>query len=118
MIGQTFVPGNTNIQMPQYVMSRSPDNYAQPTSFMPERWYSRPETIKHKDAFAPFSTGPFGCIGKNLAYMEIRTITTQIIDLFDGSFAPGEDGSNLLMKSRDHFTMGLEALNLCFRRRN
>jgi len=74
--------------------------------------------IKHKDAFAPFSTGPFGCIGKNLAYMEIRTITTQIIDQFDVSFAPGEDGRKLLMESVDHFTMALAPLNLCFRRRN
>jgi len=74
--------------------------------------------IKHKDAFAPFSTGPFGCIGKNLAYMEVRTITTQIVDQFDVSFAPGEDGSKLLMQSRDHFTMGLKELNLCFRWRN
>lgn len=74
--------------------------------------------IKHKDAFAPFSTGPFGCIGKNLAYMEVRTITAQLVDQFDVSLAPGEDGKKLLMKSTDHFTMGLEGLNLIFKRRN
>lgn len=73
--------------------------------------------IKHKDAFIPFSTGPFGCIGKNLAYMEIRSLTVQIIQRFDVKFAPGEDGKKLLEKSRDHFTLELEDLNLVFTER-
>ena len=94
------------------------DNYARATEFIPERWNSKPDLIKHKDAFAPFSTGPFGCIGKNLAYMEVRTITAQLIDQFDVSLAPGEDGQKLLMKTVDHFTLGLEPLNLVFKRRN
>lgn len=72
--------------------------------------------VKHKDAFGPFSTGPFGCIGKNLAYMEIRTITAQLVDQFDVSLAPGEDGKKLLMETTDHFTMGLEPLMLIFKR--
>ena len=32
---------------------------------MPERWYSKPDMIKHKNAFAPFSLGPENCVGKN-----------------------------------------------------
>jgi len=138
MIGRTFIPGDTNIQIPQYVLSRcestrrapptlsppnctnlhstAPDNFAEPVSFIPERWSTKAELVKHKDAFGPFSTGPFNCIGKNLALMEVRTITTQIIDQFDVSFAPGEDGNNLLMNTKDHFTLGLAELRLCFRR--
>ena len=73
--------------------------------------------IRRPDAFAPFSIGPFGCIGKNLAYMEIRLLTAQLIMQFDVTLAPGEDGSTLLQKSRDHFTMGLADLELVFRRR-
>ncbi|KAK5082012.1 hypothetical protein LTR05_007154 [Lithohypha guttulata] len=117
-IGETFIPGNSVIQIPTYVMSRSEDNYVEPAQFMPERWSSRPELIKEKDAFIPFSTGPFGCIGKNLAYMEIRTITSQIIDQFDVSLAPGEDGRKLVEEAVDHFTLGLKPLMLEFRRRN
>lgn len=73
--------------------------------------------IRRPDAFAPFSIGPFGCIGKNLAYMEIRLLTAQLIMQFDVALAPGEDGTKLLQKSRDHFTMGLADLELVFRRR-
>lgn len=73
--------------------------------------------IRRPDAFAPFSIGPFSRIGKNLAYMEIRLLTAQLIMQFDVTLAPGEDGSKLLQKSRDHFTMGLADLELVFRRR-
>ena len=94
------------------------ENYVKPLDFIPERWSSKPELIKQKDAFFPFSTGPFGCIGKNLAYMEVRTITSQIIEQFDVSLAPGEDGHKLLNETVDHFTLGLQPLMLEFTRRN
>lgn len=86
--------------------------------FIPERWYSKPNMIKHNDAFIPFSTGPYSCIGKNLAYLEIRLLVAQIIMQFDVALAPGEDGLNLLYKSKDHFTTGLADLNVVFTRRD
>ena len=46
--------------------------------------------------------------------MQIRTIVAKIIMAFDVDFAPGENGSNLLDKSRDHFTLGLADLDLVF----
>lgn len=72
---------------------------------MPERWFSKPEMVKHEDAFAPFSMGPFGCIGKSLAMTELRTVTSRLVTKFDMSLAPGEDGSRLLYQTRDHFTV-------------
>lgn len=41
------------------------DLYENALDFVPERWFSKPEMIKNKDAFIPFSIGPYGCIGKN-----------------------------------------------------
>ena len=48
--------------------------------------------------------------------MEIRSVTAQILLNFTPSFAPGEDGTNLLEKTLDTFTMELAPLNLCFTR--
>ena len=31
--------------------------WVRPNEFIPERWYSRPELIKNKNAFVPFSFG-------------------------------------------------------------
>jgi cytochrome P450 len=77
-IKDTFVPGHTTVRMPQWAMARgelhdvcdvfpgltsgklAEDIYTDCMSFVPERWFSRPDMIKHKDAFAPFSIGPFG----------------------------------------------------------
>ncbi|KIY02863.1 uncharacterized protein Z520_01328 [Fonsecaea multimorphosa CBS 102226] len=113
-IGGVYIPGHTVVQMPQYVMARDPDLYPSPLEFIPERHFSRPDLIRHKDAFGPFSSGPYNCIGKNLAYMEIRLLTTNIIRKFDVRLAEGETGEGLLMGTKDHFTLGLGPLRLCF----
>ena len=62
-------------------------------------------------------TNSSGCIGKNLALMEIRLLTTQLIMQFDVGFAPGEDGQRLLEQTTDHFTLGLADLDLVFEKR-
>jgi tryprostatin B 6-hydroxylase len=48
--------------------------------------------------------------------MQIRTLVARIVMNFNISFAPGENGSNLTEKSRDHFTLGLQDLNLEFKK--
>lgn len=88
--------------------------YPSAPSFLPSRWSTQPDLIKHKDAFAPFSTGPFGCIGKQLAYMQIRTLTAKILLEFDVKFAPGEDGKRILTETKDHFTVDVGGLDLVF----
>lgn len=71
--------------------------------------------VKYKDAFAPFSAGPMGCIGKNLAMSEIRTTTAKFVQRFDFKLAKGEDGKRLLYQTRDHFTVDLGSLDLEFK---
>jgi cytochrome P450 len=83
----------------------APKSYVRPLEFIPERWYSSPELIKNKSAFIPFALGFWGCIGKPLAYMELRAVIARLIMSFDIAFAPGEDGSKLLNESEDGFTM-------------
>ena len=70
--------------------------------------------IKYKDAWAPFSMGPYGCIGKSLAMMELRTVIARLVTKFDISLAPGEDGQRLMYETRDHFTVDPGGLDLIF----
>ena len=88
--------------------------------------------MKDKNGFVPFSlgkptsasplpyshpndsTGPFGCIGKQLALMELRAVVALLTMKFDVHFAPGEDGTNLLEKTEDYFTLGLGDMFLTF----
>ncbi|SMQ55629.1 unnamed protein product [Zymoseptoria tritici ST99CH_1A5] len=113
-IGEVFIPGKVDFFTPLYPMGRDETIYEDAESFVPERWYSRSEMVKHPDAFAPFSMGPFNCIGKNLARMELRTLTATILLKYNVAFAPGEDGTMLKDKLRDHFVVSPGELNLVF----
>lgn len=46
--------------------------------------------------------------------MEIRVLITRLVRLFDIALAPGEDGTRLLNKSMDHFTLSVTDLDLVF----
>jgi len=61
--------------------------------------------------------GPYGCVGKQLALMELRNVIARIVTEFDVRFAPREDGTALLEKSTDTFTIALAPLMLIFTKR-
>ena len=50
--------------------------------------------------------------------MELRLVTAHLVTEFDISFAPGEEGKNLLEKTKDVFTMEVAPLILVFRSRD
>ncbi|KAF2177276.1 cytochrome P450, partial [Zopfia rhizophila CBS 207.26] len=116
-IGDVYVPGDTVIQLHPYVMALDETVYERCRDFVPERWYSRPEMVKHKDAFLPFLAGSESCIGKNLAYIQLAVVTSQIILQFDVAFAPGEESRKLVDGSKNLFMKHSEELNLVFTRR-
>ncbi|KAK4946002.1 hypothetical protein LTR10_014804 [Elasticomyces elasticus] len=116
-IGGVYIPGNTVVQIPSWAMARDPSIWPSPETFVPERYGSRSDLMPYPTAFAPFSIGPYACIGKNLAYMEVRMLVAQIVRMFDVRLAEGETGEDLLVGSKDHFTVGLGGLRMCFERR-
>ncbi|CAL3966096.1 unnamed protein product [Diplocarpon coronariae] len=91
--------------------------WRQPLDFIPKRWHSKPELIRNKTGYAPFSTGRYGCMGKNLALMGLRTVAALLLTRFDIPLAPRADGKRLLEESEDYITTALESLMLCFKAR-
>jgi cytochrome P450 len=69
-----FIPGDMVVQIPSFALYRDARNFVRPDEFVPERWIDRPELILRKDAFIPFTTGPYNCAGKELAKMELRSV--------------------------------------------
>ncbi|KAH8703479.1 L-ornithine-N5-monooxygenase [Talaromyces proteolyticus] len=116
-IDETYVPGDKIVSCPQYVIGRSEAAYDKPEAFIPERWYLHPGMVKDKTAFAPFSTGPYGCIGRPLALLNIRTTLARLVTTFDSSFAPGENGKGFEEKAREKFTLNFGDLMISFKRR-
>ncbi|EUC42257.1 hypothetical protein COCMIDRAFT_39642 [Bipolaris oryzae ATCC 44560] len=95
-IAGKYVPQGTRISIYQWASYHSARNFVKPSEFKPERWlppthpYHDP-VFNHdnKDAFNAFSYGPRNCIGKNLAYAELRLIMTRVLWNFDISLVDG-----------------------------
>ncbi|CAD0109773.1 unnamed protein product, partial [Aureobasidium uvarum] len=113
-VDSTYIPGNMNVWTPQYVIGRNEDAYESPHDFVPERWYSKPSMIKTSAGYAPFAIGPYGCIGRPLALMQIRLVVADAVTRFDIAFPTGKDGSEFIENTKDRFTWGLAELSICF----
>ena len=89
-----FVPGGTQVGIPQHTAYHSPRNFKDPDSFIPERWL--PEHAEEfagdrKAACMPFSTGNWNCIGKNLALAEMKLIMTKMVWNFEMKLTDDRD---------------------------
>lgn len=97
--------------MAQYTAYRSPLNFRDPESFVPERWLPNAGYDSDKrDVLQPFSYGPRNCVGKksvhsdithrssvanvrdSLAYHEMRIILAKVLFNFDVELHAGSDG--------------------------
>ncbi|EAT85064.2 hypothetical protein SNOG_07598 [Parastagonospora nodorum SN15] len=88
------VPGGTSVCVASWAAAHSASNFADPDSFIPERFMDTPSSREKygsdiKKAAQPFSTGPRGCIGRNLTYVELRLILAALLWNFDIEFADG-----------------------------
>ncbi|OKO95665.1 Tryprostatin B 6-hydroxylase [Penicillium subrubescens] len=100
----TYIPGGIKVAAPKYTIFRMESAFEDPLSFIPERWYSRPEMIRDKSAFAPFGVGRRVCVGKNLALTQIRLVATILLSRYHVRFAPGETGEAVERDMRDQLT--------------
>jgi cytochrome P450 family 628 len=113
-VGSISIPGDITVYTPLYSIQRSRAAFDQPEDFIPERWTTRPELIRNKKAFAPFLIGPQSCIGRQLAYNEMRTVVCKLVLKFTVRLADGETGKKLLEESEDVFTVTIKPLKVVF----
>ncbi|KAJ2988814.1 hypothetical protein NUW58_g3778 [Xylaria curta] len=124
LVDDVLIPPGVKVTCPKYVLHRSTlrqlsrayrryvsadlfaveSCWAQPNEFIPERWYSRPELILDKRAFAPFSTGARYCLGKSMALNSLRLVLATLLQDYDVSFSPDYDEDTLWRDMRDQVT--------------
>lgn len=112
MVCGSWVAGGMAVGIHHLSIGRSPENFYNPNSFLPERWLDTAGTEFENDkktATQAFSFGPRNCIGKkyvlpcysvaransfhhSLAMIEIRTILTRMIWNFDMELHPESEG--------------------------
>ncbi|KAM3070596.1 hypothetical protein ACMFMF_008049 [Clarireedia jacksonii] len=107
-----YVPGGVTVGVNHWSANYSASNFSEPYTFHPERWLNAehvselkqkfpemaqellsPERFANDDRKArqPFSYGPANCIGKNLAYGEMRLLLGSLVWGFDMEGGEGAD---------------------------
>ncbi|KAM5360147.1 hypothetical protein ACJZ2D_013962 [Fusarium nematophilum] len=113
-LGDKFIPGNTIVQIPTYVLNRDERAFERPTEFIPERWTTRRELTKNATVFAPFSIGRYSCVGKQLGLMELRFVTAEILRQYDVRLANEDTGRHFIDGLKDGFTLAAPNLRCVF----
>ncbi|KAM6536120.1 hypothetical protein FALCPG4_005638 [Fusarium falciforme] len=79
-VSDVYVPDGTVVSSHPVVMNRDPNFFHLPDEFIPERWLSKTD---HLEASQPFLIGPRACIGRNLAYTEMRLLLAKLTFSFE-----------------------------------
>ncbi|KAF2866144.1 cytochrome P450 [Massariosphaeria phaeospora] len=85
-----WLAGGTAVSIQQYVLNRDPALFHDASSFVPERWLAgedsqaaSPYASDQRGAVQAFSVGPRSCLGKQLAWAEMRLIVARLVWAFD-----------------------------------
>ncbi|KAG9009675.1 hypothetical protein FRB94_011680 [Tulasnella sp. JGI-2019a] len=82
ILGKHFPEGSI-LSVPTYTLHRDTSIWAEDSEdYRPERWFEIDPADSQK-AFNPFSLGPRGCVGRNLAMMELSVIVAAFIRRYD-----------------------------------
>lgn len=84
-----YIPKGIIVSTDLFLMSRDPRNFDDPKVFKPERWLDKNPATESMRSF-DFSIGPRSCLGKTLAYMEMRIVLAKLVFTFDWELADPE----------------------------
>lgn len=91
----TLEQTQTSVAVPQWASYQSSSNFRDPQKFVPERWLGDPRYADDvRGVLQPFSVGPRNCIGRNLAYAEMRLIMARLLWNFDLELMPESEEWN------------------------
>ena len=92
-------------------------HFVDPERFWPERWLiaegaappppplttTGAEFVHNPNAFIPFSFGPYNCVGKNLAMMEMRIVLCHVVQRLELTAFEGWDPREWEGRFKDKF---------------
>jgi cytochrome P450 len=92
-----FLPEGVHVGCPSWGFTRNEDYFYDPNVYRPERWIVDEKTgvtaegvARAQSCFFPFSSGPFNCVGKNLAMLEIMVTVARTLYRMDLRALPGD----------------------------
>ena len=92
VVSGVYIPEKTSVYVSSYANAHTERNFKDPETFAPERWMGDAKYAGDKLASnQPFSFGPRACLGKNLAYAEMRLILAKMVWQFDWELDGGSE---------------------------
>ncbi|KAM4064114.1 cytochrome p450 [Hirsutella rhossiliensis] len=95
-----YIPQGVVVGTHLFSASRNPATYPSPQQFRPERWLEEP-SLQGKNGPPPmlaFSGGAYQCLGKAMAYLEMRITLAKLLFSFDVEVV--NDPGDLLQDSK------------------
>lgn len=94
-IAGIHIPAGTIVSADLYTIQRSPEYFADPGTFRPERWLDGVESAEFKadnlTAYRPFLIGSRACIGRNMAQQSIRLTVAKLLWRYDFELLERDD---------------------------
>ncbi|EPE26625.1 Cytochrome P450 [Glarea lozoyensis ATCC 20868] len=83
-----WMPEGTSISIQAWSLFRDPTLFHRADEYLPQRWLEAENPNSQyfqdrRDVVTPFSLGPRGCLGKDLAWAEIRLVLIKLLWTFD-----------------------------------
>jgi cytochrome P450 len=91
-VGDHYIPAGLHVSTGLYCLSYNANIYPEPFKFRPERWIvdesgkegsSADSVALAENGFCAFSYGTRGCVGKNLAWLEMRLVMAKTLFMYE-----------------------------------
>lgn len=118
----SVIPEETEIFVSPYPLHRDPRYFSpEPESFLPERWLRSPCSVSpgfrqlgpyihNTSAFIPFSYGPHNCVGRQIAYRQLRYVVCLMMRRFDVQFVNGFRAKDWIKNVCDRLVLSTDPL--------
>ncbi|KAL1937820.1 hypothetical protein VTO73DRAFT_12839 [Trametes versicolor] len=94
IVDGVWIPGGTIVNCQPHTLHRLDTNvFPLPDEFRPERWMHPEGAAERNQLFFAFAAGGRGCIGKNLALLEMKLLLKEVYSAYRTRVAPEMDAS-------------------------
>lgn len=98
VVSGEYIPAGVVVSASPWTTARDPRYWYEAEKFLPERWVGDGYG-DNRQAFRPFLLGSRGCIGINLAYVEMRITLAKVVFTYDMEIAPSSQNLDFVKAS-------------------
>lgn len=78
-----YIPEGVIVSADMHILGKDPRYFPDPEAFKPERWIDEKQSMDRRLSNLAFCLGPRGCMGLNMAHVEMRIVLAKLVLAFD-----------------------------------